>query len=78
MMEPEAVDVVLPTPATPEQTAWLLATRVRLRSISFVRNEDFDDVEEPELATAGWRRRQTCWRPQSKRSRLHRHPAAQY
>ena len=34
-MEREAVDVELPQAATPQQTAWLQTTRIRLRSIAF-------------------------------------------
>ena len=34
-MEREAADVELPQTATPEQTAWLHATRIPLRTITF-------------------------------------------
>ncbi len=40
LMEREGVNVVIPQPATPEQTAWLRATRIPVRSIEF----DWDET----------------------------------
>ena len=55
-MDYEAVDMELPQAATLEQTTWLRATRIHLRSIRFVEDESLreDDPAQERTAAAAF------------------------